>query len=970
MYIKSIKAQGFKSFADKIEFDLNNNQLCAIVGPNGSGKSNIVDALLWVLGEQSVKQLRGDANMSDVIFMGSKSREEAKKATVAITFNNEDHALNTDFKEVEIKRIIYRTGENEYFINDARVRLKDITDLFLDVTSKFNIITQGNIAALVDNKSSERRILFESAAGVLKYKKRKEESLKKLEGVKENLTRISLITKELDSTLEPLKEQKEVATKYLEYKKELENIEVSLLASEITSYNEHLENLKNNNEDFQKRLNEMPVNKPEKLEKLKLEIIRIDEEINVKSNEVVDLSNQIASLNSQKQINIERKELNADKERIDKKLVSLKEDKLDLERKKDVLEHEINSLKKDLQEVIKEYNDLSNEEIKLKLQITNNTNAYNLNQKEIMQIQNKIDIENANNENNAFLPKSITSIINNPRLSGIHNTIKNVLDIKEEYFIAISSALGASSNFVIVNSLNDAKMAINYLKENKLGKGTFFPIDTIKSRYLDAITLEDIKIYEGFIGIASDLVSFDNKYRNIIENQLGNVLICKDMDSMFQIAKNTNYRFKLVSLEGEVLFPGGSISGGTNTFKDNKSVLLNLKNSLEKLKRKNESLDFNLKNNQREYDTLTIKISNLNKKIADNKVLIESKEWGMIEYKEKLDTIKTDLKNLGDLKDGQIDSSINELLEKISDCQKEKEIKEQELKNLQSKKFDINDEITTLEKEYQTINSEHHSLENKINNNDIEIAKLEIKIDNSINILTNDYNITYDYAMNNYDLNIDINSSRNKVNHLKNALKELKEVNLGSINEYDRLKKRYDFLDKQKSDLDESSNELLKLIEEMDEIMKEKLKETFDQISEEFTKVFRVMFKGGNGLLKLTDENDLLNTNINILAVPPGKKLNSITALSGGEKALTAICLIFAILNVKPSPFIVLDEAEAALDEDNVRMFGEYLNNMKKQSQFILITHKKKMMEYADTLYGITMQESGVSRLVSVKLDN
>ena len=970
MYIKSIKAVGFKSFADKVEFDLGKGQISAIVGPNGSGKSNIVDALLWCLGEQSVKQLRGDNAMSDVIFMGSKTREEAKKASVAITFNNEDHVLNTDFKEVEIKRTIYRTGENEYFINDARVRLKDITDLFLDVASKFNIITQGNISALVENKSSERRTLFENAAGVLKYKKRKEESLKKLDGTKENLTRINLIINELNTTLEPLKEQKEVASKYMEYKTELEKVEVSLLASEITSFNNNLSKLKNNNNDYSKRLETMPLEKPETIEKLKLELVKTDEEINKISNEILDLSNKIAGLNSQKKINMERISFNIDKGKIDQKLIELNDTKFDLERKRDVIDKEVNDLKKNLSSLVKEYNESSDKELKLKVTITNNNNDLNSVSKNILEIQNKIDIENNNSENNSYLPKSVSSVLNNPRLTGIHQTIKNVLDINDAHYIAISSALGLSANFIICDSLNDAKKAINYLKDNNIGKATFFPIDTIKSRKIDYVTIDEIKSNKGFIGVASDLVSFDEKYRSIIENQLGNVIIAEDMDSMFKLAKDTNYRFKLVSLEGEVLFPGGSISGGTNSYKDSKNVLVNLKNELSSLKEKRESIEFTLNNNTDEYNKLVEKNNDINKKIIDLRLLIEGKEWSLIEYKEKLDAVYSDIKGMDDLDKGKIDDTINKITEDINESQKNKDIKENELRSLQSKKFDINNEINSLEVEYQKQNSEYHDLENKIKNNEVEIARLEIKIDNDIAILTNDYNLTYDHVINNYDTDIDINTSRSIVSKLKNELKKFGEVNIGSIAEYDRLKKRYDFLDKQRSDLEVSSGELLKIIEEMDDIMKKRFKEAFDKISTEFTKVFRVMFKGGNGLLKLSDENDLLNTNINILAVPPGKKLNSITALSGGEKALTAICLIFAILNVKPAPFVVLDEAEAALDEENVNMFGDYLSNMKSQSQFIIITHKKKMMEYADTLYGITIQESGVSKLVSVKLDN
>jgi len=351
-------------------------------------------------------------------------------------------------------------------------------------------------------------------------------------------------------------------------------------------------------------------------------------------------------------------------------------------------------------------------------------------------------------------------------------------------------------------------------------------------------------------------------------------------------------------------------------------------------------------------------------------MIIETKENTLKSLKNDLLEAEEKIVGLDAVSNNDVDNLIKEILEALNDKQKEKDLAEVELKDLQSKKFDLSNEIGTLEKTIQEQNSKYHSKENQIKTNEIDMGKYEVRIDSLLETLSLEYSLTYEYASNNYSLEMDIESARSKVSKLKGELKGLHNVNLGSIEEYARLKKRYDFLDKQKTDLEQSSQGLIDVINEMDEIMKDKFKTTFDKISSEFSKVFRVMFKGGNGLLKLADEEDLLNTGINILAVPPGKKLNSTASLSGGEKALTAICLIFAILNVKPAPFIVLDEAEAALDEENVNMFGEYLSNMKTQSQFILITHKKKMMEYADVLYGVTMQESGVSKLVSVKLED
>ncbi|MBE6155685.1 MAG: hypothetical protein E7164_02885 [Firmicutes bacterium] len=970
MYIKSIKVQGFKSFADKLELDFSSG-ICAIVGPNGSGKSNVVDAILWVLGEQSVKSLRGESSMSDVIFSGSKTREEQKKASVAILFDNSDKRLNTEFNEVEIKRVIYRSGENEYFINNARVRLKDVSDLLIDVTSKFNIISQGNINALVENKSSERRILFESAAGVLKYKKRKEEALKKLEGTKENLTRVILIIKELEASLKPLEKQKDDATKYVSIKKELENVEVSLIAYDITALTSKFEKLKKENEIIQKELESLDINKPEELEKLKLENVKIDEQISELNQKIITLSDNISTLNSQKQINLERAKYKLDKETIDTNLIALNEEKLEVEKNIAVTDKELSSLKENMQEEVRNYHIQSDEELKTKMKISAYTNDYNKVNKEILELQNKINIETSNLENNVFLPRSVSSIINNPRLSGIHNTIGNVIDINEAHRTAINTALGANANFIIVDDMKAAKEAINYLKENHLGRATFFPIDTIKSRHLSKDIEYTIASLPGFIGIASDLLTFNKQYKDIIENQLGNVLIVDSIDDLFAIAKVVDYKYKMVSLEGEVIFPGGSIAGGTGSKESHDRSLLNkLKKELDGKKQLLDTINLSLKNENSKYDILVNSNGELSKKISQARIAIENKEQALSILQGKLNQINDNIKGLGAIDNNQIDNRINEIINELSDKQKNKELCEIELKNIQSKKFDITGKISDLEKQVAEQNNHYYKLDNAIKTNEIDLGKYEVRIDNLLNTLTNEYNMTYEYANNNYSLDMEIEIARNMVSKLKSQLRQLPNANLGSIDEYDRLKRRYDFLDKQRNDLDTSSKELLCVISEMDEIMKDKFKKSFDQIAKEFSKVFRIMFKGGNGLLKLADESDLLNTGINILAVPPGKKLNSTASLSGGEKALTAICLIFAILNVKPVPFIVLDEAEAALDEENVNMFGEYLANMKSQSQFILITHKKKMMEYADILYGITMQESGVSKLVSVKLED
>lgn len=970
MYIKSIRLQGFKSFADKTEIVLDKD-ICAVVGPNGSGKSNVVDALLWVLGEQSVKLLRGDDKMSDVIFSGSKTREALNKASVAILFDNNDHVLSSEYNEIEVKRVIYRSGENEYFINGVKVRLKDITDLIIDVSSKFNIVTQGNINALIDNKSSERRVLFESAARVLKYKKRKEDTLKKLDSTKENMTRLDLIIKEVLSSLEPLEKQKKDAEKYLDIKKNLENIEIALLASDITNYKNEYDKLKIENDVLQKKQEFLVIKNPEELEKLKLELIKIDEKITDNNKKLIDINDKLSKLNSQKQISIERSKLSIDTAKLNDNLLSLEEEKNEIQKNIKIISKDIDYLKNEFNKDIKEFNEKSDKNLKDKIVLSNLKNDYNLLSKEMFVLENKISILKNNISNNNFLPKAVKEVLANKNLSGIHNTIGKIISYNEAHKEAILTSLGQASNFIVVDNLTCAKSAINYLKNGKLGRATFFPIDIIKSRYIGSNINKLLDNYEGFIGIASDLISYDNKYKNIIENQLGNVIIVDGLDDMEIVAKKVDFKYKIVSLEGDVLYPGGAILGGEkSSFSDDKTSLAKLENEYNNKKGLLESVNISIDNTEKRYNSLESEITQMSNDIARKRLVIEEKESLKNNYNKKLDEIISNIAGLNNINNQNLDEDIKSLINMISEVASEKEIIQNELNILHSQKFDINEKIENKEKEISEINSNYNKNESLIKNNQIEIGKKEVLMESLLNNLQTEYNITYEYALNNYSLDIDEGQARGLVNKYKGELKRLTNINLGSISEYDRLKKRYDFLAKQKDDLQSSSNELLSIISEMDEIMKKRFKDTFEAISKEFSTVFRKMFKGGNGLLKLTDENDLLNTGISILAVPPGKKLNSTAALSGGEKALTAICLIFAILNVKPAPFIVLDEVEAALDEENVAMFGDYLSSMKNTSQFILITHKKKMMEYAKLLYGVTMQESGVSKLVSVELKN
>lgn len=976
MYLKSIRAQGFKSFADKLDLEINPG-ITGIVGPNGSGKSNIVDAVRWVLGEQSVKSLRGQNNMTDCIFSGSESREAQKRAMVALVFDNSDHYLHSDFKEVEIKRIVYSTGENEYFINNARVRLKDVTDLFIDSgagTNAFNIISQGNVTDIVNSKSSDRRVIFESAAGVLKYKKRKEESLKKLEKTEENLMRIKLVIDELATTVEPLKEQSIVAKKYLNIKDELESIDIALIAKDITDLNleytkitEEIKNLK------EKLLTLKDNTEDSKLETLKFRSLELEENLNKKKEELLKVTENLSDLNGEKKLTIERQKYEANNDVLENNLIKLKEKELELNKNITLCEREVLDIENSINSERSKGEDVKNNLLVLKVKKSTASNTLMDTSKAKFLLENKIQILENNILSAESAPVSVRNILNNPRLHGIHNTIGKLIDIPEKYLVATDIALGASSNFLVVDDENAALNAIDFLKGRKLGRATFFPLNVIKGKYVNNEVIDDIKNINGYIGVLSDLIDFDPKYRNIVENQLGQVVVVDNERTLNIIGKLINYKYKVVSLDGEILHVGGSITGGTSK----KNTMLNEKNELNKLKSELQKMDIKIKDLTDEVNDITNNMEELEERenVLNKYVILLNdelfnKKTNLSRLNEEHKNVLSELEGINDMKSNKLDDHLMKLMEKINNLSKTRELIEKDIKLITKEKNDLNDEINILDKKLRDSSSSYNIVNNELKSKEVASGKLEVKLDNLLGDLNNNYNLTYEAASSSYTLEMDADIARDHVSNLKRELNKLGNVNLGSIEEYERISKRYEFLTSQKFDLESASMELKGIIKEMDDIMVEKFAKSFESIKQEFSKIFKMMFKGGKGELALSDPDDLLNTGIDIIAIPPGKKINSPVALSGGEKALTAICLLFAMLEVKPSPFVILDEAEAALDEVNVDMFGKYLSEEKTRSQFIVITHKKRMMEYADSLYGITMQESGVSKIVSAKLEN
>lgn len=980
MKLIMIKAHGFKSFADKIEINVD-DKITGIVGPNGSGKSNVVDAVRWVLGESSLKEIRGGEKLTDCIFNGSTSRSASTRAWVSLTFDNSDHYLASDYNEIEIKREVYKTGENEYYINNTKVRKKDITDLFLDSgtnANSFSIISQGKISEILKGKPSDRRVIIEEAASVLKYKKRKEETTRKMDATNDNLEKVNLVINELEVNVEPLRKQADDAKKYLSLKNELEGIEISLIASDIkninTTYKSDKERLKSLNEEILSMDNTSSVDNS-KLESMKLKSLKLDEEISSLSDELIKINDLLANLETKKQVMSERRKYEVEDQKLESNILILKEREIELKKDISVLENEIESSKKKSEEDDKKLKSLIEEEKNEQTKKSTLISELDKKSRELVNVRSKIEVLNDQIENDASLPFAVKSVINNPRLEGIHDVLAKLIDTNEEYIKAIETALGANQNVIVVDRDIDAKNAINYLKENKLGRATFFPISIIKPRGVDEEAMRIAASLPGFVGVASSLVTFDPLYSSIIENQLGNVLVVKNMDVMNKLGSLVHYRYRIITLDGEILHSGGSISGGS--IKNNSSGRLNAKAEVEhKLEEERilvneiKLLEEHINDIDLHFNLLEENTRVLMRNVSGDKEILNQKILSLNELKNNLDNLLSELNGTKNVLAGVVNNELDNIMSSILETSTKKEILVRDLNDKKNIKNDLSSEITELDNINRKANSLYNQKLNEIKNLEVNIGKMDIKLDTLLNRLASEYNLTYEKARDTYFLEMDAEVARNKVNHLKRDIKDLGDVNVGAIEEFDRVNTRYTFLSKQKEDLESALNDLTEILLDLDKTMEEKFISTFNEVNQEFARVFNQLFKGGKAELILTEPENILETGVDIVALPPGKSVKSINALSGGEMTLTAIALLFSILNIRTVPFCILDEVEAALDEANVDTFGQYLKNYGSASQFIVITHKKKTMEYADTLYGITMQESGVSKLVSVKLSD
>ena len=977
MYLKEIKTVGFKSFASKINISLDKG-ITGIVGPNGSGKSNIVDAVRFVLGEQSVKSLRGADSMSDVIFSGSKSRAALNYASVTLVFDNSDYHLPIEYTEVSVKRCVYRNLDNEYYLNGEKCRLKDITDLFTDSgmgKSSFNIISQGSVGEIINQKAIDRRVIFEDAAGVLKYRKRKEEATRRLDRTDNNLDRVNDIIVELNRQVEPLREQARLARQYVDVKGKLKEVEVGLITYDITNLNHKSTNI---NKTIEQLNNDILISESNygnlynSLQSLKTSLTINEESYKKKNSKLIELTLETEKLNSDRRLILEQNKLQSNKTIDEEKLASLAEDRLKLKNGVDNVNKEIISIKdsisynnSNLSKQEQLFNEQKNKKIELDKQISNKL-------KEEITLKHNIDILRASVENNSKVYSSVKSVLDNPRLKGICNIVANVFETTPKYHTAIQTAIASQLQVVITENESSAKGAIEYLKEYKLGRVTFYPLNVIRGKYIDTNTKELLDSNKVSYSILVDKIEFDSKYDNIMNNLLGNIILVNDIDAANKVSKLINYKYRIVTIDGEVINVGGSITGGVNNKTNN---LVSQKYELEEKIRLSYDIEKEIKLLEENLNEVYYAMNKIDDLLSEYKIkqtnsneLLSLKIKHLKELEEQLKDISLNIESLSSIKDNNLDKLENSLLEKYYEGVSKIDNLKLEIEKLVNNKKILTDEIEVVENQIKDSSGLINKYNKSLKENEININKINMKLDNLLNTLNSEYNMTYEGAVKIYSLDIEEDLARSEVTRLKRVIKEIGMVNLNAIEEFDEVNTRYEFLNGQANELIEAKEELLKIINEMDEIMKEKFEESFNKVNEQFGVVFNKLFSGGTAKLELTNKENLLETGIDIIASPPGKKLQHLSLLSGGEKTLTAIALLFAILNTRPVPFCVLDEIEAALDDVNVDNFGQYITDYKDKTQFILITHKKKTMEYADCLYGITMQESGVSKLVSVVL--
>ena len=964
MFLKRIELQGFKSFADKtvIQFD---QDITGIVGPNGCGKSNVNDAIRWVLGEQSVKSLRSGTNMSDIIFSGSEYRKPVNMARVTLVFDNSTRVFDSDFDEIEITRQILRANnEASYFINKTPCRLKDINDLVMDTglgKDSLSIITQGNISSFADAKPEDRRSLFEEAAGVAKYKKRKKISLSKLEQTKENLDRLQDILDELERQIGPLEKQAKKAEKYISLRDKLSKIEISVLVEDIDQYNGKINQINKELFDIQAMHtseNAELLKQETRLESIRKEMYALDKQI----NELQGKYTKAMEENYQ----LERRKIEQDEKR--KYMLKVADKKAHQKEIQAMLEEARFEYQDRHQRLMQTQQDLNNRrnivnDLKTKISKARyeSDQANNI----LTQLQNRRQVlENMMKQPFAH-QQGVRSVMQAKNsLSGVYGVVSELLIAHADKALAVNAALGGSIYQIITKNEADARNAISFLKRNRSGRATFLPLSVCHPRKMNEQVITIASTSPGFLGFASECVDCKEIFDPVKERLLGNVIVVDTLQNANETAKRLRYAYKIVTLDGDIVHTGGSMTGGVTK---NQSTPVTMRQELDTINSKIEGQKIKADSCLNETDILTQKLQKENDAIVTLQIELAKLENIYATKKAKYDSILAEYQELGVDIEENAELAQDDLVVQMSKMHAVLDSLSLEIQSLRQSRFDKGNDAEQLENQIRLVRREMNSKQSQIHNYEMEIVKVKTQLENALNRLSTDYEMTYEYALTKKE-DVEIESAKEEVIQLRQAISRLGNVNLDAPNEYKEVKERFDFMTSQKEDLEKASQQILAAIDEMDQTMISQFTDMFNKINAELDGVFKAMFGGGRASLSMVDPDDVLNTGIDIDVQPPGKMVKNIQTFSGGEKALIAISVLFAILKARTMPLCIFDEVEAALDQANVERFARYLSHYRGQSQFIAVTHRPGTMEQCDTLYGVTMQKDGVSKVLKVQL--
>ena len=998
MYLKALEIQGFKSFADKTRLTFEKN-ITAIVGPNGSGKSNISDAILWVMGEQRSKALRG-SKMEDVIFGGTEKRSSMGYAQVSLIIDNSAHIFDSDSSEIMLTRRYYRSGESEYYINREAVRLKDINSLLMDTglgRDGYSIIGQGRIADIVSSKSTDRREVFEEAAGISRFRYRKEEAERKLEKTEENLLRINDKIEELELQVGPLKKQAELARQYMKLRDEIRVQEVSAwmatldklheqAAAVSAEYEQTVRSLEQARADLE-ALYASSGNISERMHQKDVETERARERLAAAENQAAQCESMAAVL---------RADVKSSRESMERMLGDIAEQ-----------ENRVRGIQKNIDDNAGRLAELDGELIRLReengsitnmiegcrMKLASRENAVG----QLSDRANRISVEARSMESRINMlsemekdyegySKAVKTVMREAgrgNLKGIHAPVANLVKTDDEFALAIETALGAAGQNIVVDTQNDGRRAIELLKKQDAGRATFLPVDTIRGTVMRDAPVRD----PGFVGIASELVRFDEKYGEIFGNLLGRTVVAEAMPDAIRISKNNGNRLRIVTLDGQLINAGGSMTGGSNA---RGTGIISRANELEKLKKQREKLVESekscaqqLERAKADYASVRYQLdmqleeqSELKSRISSREAEKRAVESSTAQLKLLLESLTGDSQARRDAVDAfrrKIDGFNGKLAEKeaeLAGINSRAEAIRAEIAEISKGKLELEGRRTRADREAQERNRDILDLERR--SAKIEQKKLAADMEEQqiMDKLWDNYELSHSAAQAMRRPVENLQRANRAIAELRRQISALGTPNLGAIDEYARVSERYDFLTGQRDDVTKAKGELNDIIRDITGQMEQLFTARFSEIDRCFRQTFLELFGGGKASLRLEDENDVLNCGIEIKVQPPGKALTNLSLLSGGEMAFVAIALYFAILKVRPTPFCILDEIEAALDETNVTRYAEYMRRMSDRTQFLVITHRRGTMEEADMLYGVTMQEKGVSTVIELDLEN